>query len=312
VFTLNYQLRPGDLIEVKQAAEILVGLDEDGVLDGLPFMPEMLEFCGNAYRVKTRVVQVTIDGADIPSYNESYVREFKNNDVVILEGLRCSGLNHGKCQRGCLIYWKESWLRKIEVPETVQSTFPFAAPAGSPELRTMRESDTYFCQSSEFRTATKQVSRIRRFGKCITSVRYGNVTSWQMMKGALTWAEKKIKHKMGLFPHGNRTVTPTQKLGLAPGEIVRVKPFAKILETLDNNGLNRGLHFSGDMVPFCGQRFRVKSRTERLISEGTGRMRKIPNTVILEGVTCDGFYYAFGGCPRKDYQYWREIWLERV
>jgi hypothetical protein len=81
---------------------------------------------------------------------------------------------------------------------------------------------------------------------------------------------------------------------------------------LDKNGRNRGLHFSADMRLFCGKQYRVRSRAGRLITEGTGRMRGIPNTVMLEGVTADSAYYAFGWCPRSDFQYWREIWLKRV
>jgi hypothetical protein len=66
------------------------------------------------------------------------------------------------------------------------------------------------------------------------------------------------------------------------------------------------------MRKFCGKKFRVRSRADKLISEGSGIMRSIPNTVILENVLCDSAYYAFGGCPRKDFHYWREIWLKRV
>ena len=38
--------KAGDLIEVRSAAEILATLDERGELENLPFMPEMLKFCG--------------------------------------------------------------------------------------------------------------------------------------------------------------------------------------------------------------------------------------------------------------------------
>ena len=40
------RLRPGDLIEVRAPEEILQTLDAEGTLDQLPFMPEMLGFCG--------------------------------------------------------------------------------------------------------------------------------------------------------------------------------------------------------------------------------------------------------------------------
>ena len=44
-------LRVGDVVEVRSAAEILATLDERGELDGLPFMPEMLRFCGRRLTV---------------------------------------------------------------------------------------------------------------------------------------------------------------------------------------------------------------------------------------------------------------------
>jgi len=111
---MNSRLRAGDLVQIRTATEILRSLDSNGTLDGLPIMPEMLEFCGRRYRVSDRVVQATMDALAVPSYRESYVREFKNNDVVLLEELRCSGLDHGGCQRGCRIFWKEAWLDQVE------------------------------------------------------------------------------------------------------------------------------------------------------------------------------------------------------
>ena len=39
-------LRVGDIVEVRSQSEILATLDENGELDSLPFMPEMLRYCG--------------------------------------------------------------------------------------------------------------------------------------------------------------------------------------------------------------------------------------------------------------------------
>ena len=39
-------------------------------------------------------------------------------------------------------------------------------------------------------------------------------------------------------------------------------------------------------------------------------MVRLNNTVILEGLTCEGI--CFRNCPRANYFYWREIWLRRV
>ena len=53
------------------------------------------------------------------------------------------------------------------------------------------------------------------------------------------------------------------------------------------------------------------ARLDRMIAECTGQMRKVPGTVMLEGLDCDCRNHV-GGCPRGDLMYWRETWLERV
>ena len=45
------RLRAGERVRVRPAAEILETLDAHGVVNGLPFMPEMLEYCGRELRV---------------------------------------------------------------------------------------------------------------------------------------------------------------------------------------------------------------------------------------------------------------------
>lgn len=47
-------LRADDWVEVKSPAAITQTLDEDGSLDGLPFMPEMAAMCGQRFRVMRR------------------------------------------------------------------------------------------------------------------------------------------------------------------------------------------------------------------------------------------------------------------
>ena len=43
-------LSPGDLVRVRSAAEIFRTLDAEGSFDNLPFMPEMVQYCGDAAR----------------------------------------------------------------------------------------------------------------------------------------------------------------------------------------------------------------------------------------------------------------------
>ena len=46
--TSNFKV--GDWVEVRSKEEILKTLDSNGQLDGMPFMPEMLAFCGRSSR----------------------------------------------------------------------------------------------------------------------------------------------------------------------------------------------------------------------------------------------------------------------
>ena len=101
-------LRSGDLVEVRSPGEILQTLDGDGALTRLPFMPEMVDFCGKRFRVSKRVVKTCFYGT------RSGMRKFPSEDVVLLEGLRCSGEAHDGCQKACSIFWREAWLRKVD------------------------------------------------------------------------------------------------------------------------------------------------------------------------------------------------------
>jgi len=98
-------------------------------------------------------------------------------------------------------------------------------------------------------------------------------------------------------------------LNLKPGEIVEVLSENEILSTLDEKGLYQRLGFMPEMRKYCGKKFRVLKKVNRMMVEGKG-MRRIKNTVILEGVFCDG--EAHGGCQRTCYICWREGWLRRV
>lgn len=52
-------------------------------------------------------------------------------------------------------------------------------------------------------------------------------------------------------------------------------------------------------------------RVEKMISEPTGKLINIVDTVILENAICDGGHILRGGCPRGNFHYWREAWLQR-
>ena len=300
------RLRCGDLVEVRTPDEIGQTLDADGALEHLPFMPEMLEFCGQRFRVSRRALVVCIYAPGTPL-------GFDADDVVTLDGVRCSGVAHDGCQKSCVIFWREAWLRKVEdkavLPEVdLQSVERLRA-----RLKVSTGPNTYFCQASELRKATHSLSKWERLGRCLSGFRAGNFNAVQTAKSNITWLYWSIRKKfLGVYPRG-RSGSATESLNLQPGEWVEVKSMPSIIETLNARGMNRGLLFSTDMRLLCGQRRRVKGRLDKIIVDGTGRMRDLRNTVYLEGSTCGCSYMGFGmyGCSRCELTYWREIWLRR-
>src|SRR2546430_31561 len=121
------RLRRGDLVEVRTPDEIVSTLDAQGTPDRLPLMPEMLEFCGRRFRVSRRVMKTCYTGLNL--YDA--MRRFRSDDVVTLEDVRCSGAAHDGCQKACMIFWRDAWLRKVE-PGAGQSKMP---PDGRERLR---------------------------------------------------------------------------------------------------------------------------------------------------------------------------------
>ena len=89
-------LRVGETVEVLSEAEIMATLDERGELEELPFMPEMLAFCGRRLTVH-KVAYKLCD-----TISRSGMRRMER--AVHLTGARCDGQAHGGCQTACLMY----------------------------------------------------------------------------------------------------------------------------------------------------------------------------------------------------------------
>lgn len=300
------RLRPGDLVQVKSPEEILRTLDENGSVDRLPFMPEMVELCGKTFRVARRVLKTCYYG------ETNGMRKFRGDDVVFLEGVRCSGADHDGCQKACMIFWREAWLRRVENVDMPSVAQPDGTDQLRSRLKTLKSPTKYFCQASEILNATTDLSRWDRIGKCSDEVRAGNCSALAMVGRVASWLFWRLRRKLfGHYPRGNNQRTPADSLRLQAGEWVEVKPVASIAQTLDQRAHNRGLYFTPDMRRFCGQHRQVDRPLEKIIVDGTGEMRKIHNTVYLKGGLC-GCVYALGGCPRGEFSYWREIWLQRV
>jgi hypothetical protein len=301
------KLRLGDWVEIKNPDEIAQTLDDAGTLDHLPFMPEMLKYCGRRFRVSQRVVKVCASGMR----TGMYLGEFRTDDVVLLD-LRCSGTDHGGCQKGCVIFWREAWLRRVEGDTANSIVQPVAIERLRARLRTSAGSNNYFCQASELLKATRKLTRREKYSRWFSEIRRRNCNPLEMARRICIYTYWKIRWLLlGHYGRGRIKTTPTETLNLQPGEWVEVKPIESISETLDREANNRGLWFSPPMRLLCGQRRRVERRIEKLIVDGTGEMRKMHDTVFLEGSVCGCAHIAFGGCSRCEFVYWREIWLRR-
>jgi hypothetical protein len=324
-------LRVGEVVVVRSKEEILATLDETGALDKMPFMPEMLAFCGKQLTVTRRADK----SCDTVSATNKRLRRFEN--TVHLDDSRCDGSAHGGCQAECTLFWKEAWLRRgSPVPERAADTTP------SPRLTEAQLKDAvyrdrsgseplYRCQATDHAIASKPINWYSPM-QYVRDVRSGNVTVGEMMRSliwwTLRWARASLrgyKAQVSLFNTlnhmrggmqlydlaGDRTKTPRGKLDLCAGELVQIKTVDEIKATLDVNQKNRGLYFDQEMLPFCAQTFRVRRRVNQIIEEPTGKMITIPgDCIVVEGTACTGKYHM--SCPRTIFPYWREIWLRRV
>ena len=317
-------LRPGELVRVRSVLEIAPTLDADGSLDGMPFMPEMLEYCGRTFRVSRR--------ADKTCAGDGVVRRMRN--AVHLADLRCDGASHGGCQAACLLFWNEAWLERVEDEASpAASSAPNGDAAKLTEAlveatRPARGSTRYRCQATEIPNASTPLPRITELDQYV-----GDVRNWglaRILRGLSVEAFNRWQSSLSPhLPHALRIAggrrypfirgrlpvrkgaTPSATLALRPGDLVRIKSKEEIEATLDETNHNRGLYFDGEMARHCGRLARVRRRVERLVDEHTGEMIELKSDcIMLEGVVCEASYHRF--CPRGIYAYWREIWLERV
>jgi hypothetical protein len=336
------RLRAGEWVKVRTKEEILGTLDANGRLDELPFMPEMIRYCGMTMQVGKRAHKTCDPAVGIGGR--------KMASTVHLESIRCDGSAHDGCEAGCLIFWKEAWLKRVDdetvatdrdasrdqenarcTEDVLRSSLKIPAGPGESE-------PTYVCQNTQIKFATQPVKwwDVRQYLEDYTS---GNVRISQLAAGFLytfwrtvsesgigigtpmRWIYEKYQRAVGGPPYPVRppgvpkgTATPKALLDLEQGELVRVKPYCEILKTLNSTYRNRGLYFDVEMVPFTERTYEVDRRVKQIIDEKTGKMLRFnTDAIILKDVVCEARYALCRRfCPRAIYPYWREIWLERV
>ncbi|HUI65822.1 MAG TPA: hypothetical protein VL126_13350 [Bacteroidota bacterium] len=293
-------LHVGDTVEILSEKEILASLDGNGTCEGLPFMPEMRKYCGRRFRVYRRADKICVEGA--------YLRRMRN--AVTLERVTCDGTAHEKCARMCLIFWKEAWLRKVNAGGGNEPDGD-ADPGG--HLCASPKPGVFSCQSTELVNATTHLSSLE-IGQYLRDVSSGNFRVTDVITFVSIYLYNKVAYWTGrpefgkLIGNADRTQRVT--LHLQPGDLVEVRTREEILQTLDRQGRNRGLHTDWEALRHCGNRYRVLRRIDNIVLETTGQMRAIQDTVILEGTECSGLLRR--GCARGCFPFWREAWLKRV
>lgn len=303
------RFKAGDWVQVKVWEEIAKTLDAAGTTDGLPFMPEMVEFCGGRYQVRRYAEHSCME---MPA-GRYVTRTFDQKDLVMLHGLQCSGLNHDGCQRACSIFWKSCWLEK-STDQSDGATAVQSKPAPVPQTLKIKASPTkYFCQATQLCVISHDHQPQDTISQIKTDLQTGAVGWFAMIPLIVLPYLRKLRNRYLWRPRlrGTLTRTPVQELGLQPGDLVEVKSRQEIEATLDKEGRNRGLVCDAELISNCGKQFRVLGRLDRMISEATGEMRTVTATVMLVGVPCP-CSFAVGGCPRTDFSYFREIWLKKV
>jgi len=324
------RLRASDWVEVRSREEILRTLDKQGRLDGLPFMPQMFQYCGKRFKVYKRAHKT----CDTIAINWNYPGRSLPDGIHL--NLRCDGQAFGGCQAACLIFWKEQWLKPVDgATGHAESPTPAGAarhnePAGSdrctvedvgkatraPGLQPGDET-VYACQATRLLDYTKPLPwwDARQYLEDYTS---GNASLWRIVRGTIyvcyfyptlsfskrfggparwiydrfqsLWGGLPFPRHWGRLPAGQPA--PVAALNLQAGELVRIKSYEEILKTIDNKtNRNRGMTFDGEMMPYCGGIYRVRGRVEKFIDEKTGKIKTMKTpAVILDDVFCRSRY----------------------
>ena len=336
-------LRVGNWVQVRSPAEILSTLDERGCSDGLPFMPQQLDRCGKRFQVRKRAHKLC------DTVNGTGARRMK--DAVFLDDAPCDGRVQGGCEMECPIVWKEAWLRPIVSPDTNEEEATENTGSGAvARLQQLVYENTqpldkqngtggafYSCQATQMPHATSWLSAwdLRQYAEDFKSgnaglgeiisvlflLIYDTVANAGIGLGsAMRWCYDMVQKLRGAPPYpcrpgrlSGQARTPSLRLNLRPGDFVKVRSHAEILETVREDLVNRGMSFHPDMVRHCGHNFRVDKSLSRLINEKTGQVIELKNEcVVLEGARCGGRFTKPLLCPRGMSPYWREIWLERT
>lgn len=302
---LGHDYLVGDEVDIKSLEEIQATLDENGCLGGMPFMPEMVPFCGRRGRVFRSVDKI---------YDYGRTRLMRRlSGCVLVSGLRCTGEPHGGCQARCYVIWRTEWLRRpgeargqVGMRSVAPPRVPGAAHDGTP-------SERYFCQYTELHASSMPMGEWG-VGKELRPLVAGNVTLKTWIVGLATRLFNRVQSLRGGagFPARPRLkgLLPIEPAPLAPGDRVVVRSINEIEGTLNDKGKHRGLWFDPDQIKHCGKSRTVIARVDQIIDDAYGQMLTMKTPcILLEGVDYSGETLSFSA--QHDLYFWREHWLHK-
>ena len=166
----------------------------------------------------------------------------------------------------------------------------------------------YGCQDSHMRDSSAHSPRIWVLARRTVEVfrLYGLPDT---LRQICSFTARKVSALLNLQAGRTKVQIREEVLGLQAGDLVEVKSEADIRRVLDASDRTRGLGFMDGMARHCGKRYRVFKPVRTIILEGSGEVRTLRNTVLLEGVICDGERFV---CDRSCFYFWKESWLRRV
>jgi len=129
------------------------------------------------------------------------------------------------------------------------------------------------------------------------------------VKGRIAWI---IEHIPGAAsrrcPAAN---VPAAAPALLAGDWVSVRDWEEVKATLNVWNELRGCIFMMEMKSYCGTKQRVLKPVRQFLDERDYQMKKCRDTVLLDGVICQGMK-EYGPCDRSCYFFWRTEWLEKT
>ncbi len=307
---LGHELVVGDLVEVKPWDDIRSTLDEQGCLENLPFMPEMLAMCGRRARV-FRCAHRLFD------YRKT--RRMRHMEgAVLLVGAVCDGSSHGACEAACHTIWKSAWLRRVE-PDDAMICVPAATDRPEPVqdaavLKFGTEAPRYACQLTQLNAASRPIGNWS-FINFLRPLVAGNVAPAAFVVGWLTHLFNELQHhRQGVsFPAFEVAVRGGERLEetrLNAADQVVVRPSAEIRATLNDRFEHRGMGFETDMLKHCGRRCSVQAEVKRLIDIVSGEMRTMKTPAyVLRDIHFSGERQLFNA--QYEPLFWRGVWLRR-